>query len=397
MNDNTIGAYLRQARHERGLTQEGLAELAGVGRDIIAKLEQGGRESARIGTLSALANALGITLSALLGRRERLEQAGATGILAVRDALLSARDVYPGIGDPDEEEPSKGAVIEAAVRRGWDLYWAGELGDLARMLPGLIGDAKATAAADGPRAAKGLAQAYQLAADLMVHAGNDDLALIAAERALAASATGDDELQHATLAGTASWVMLHQARHDDAERIARAAAQAIEPQMSTATPEHLTVWGALLLTAAAPAAAAARGDDVKEYIGLARAAAGRFGIDRHDYWTSFGPTQVAMQACYTSVVLGQPGAALKAAKDVHRENLLPISWGAHNLDIAQALAGMGTGKTRQATAALMEAHEVSPEWFRHQGLARGLVRDLVRRQQRLSEPLKTLATTVGGE
>ena len=72
MDSNTIGAHLRQARNERGLTQEELAERAGVSRDIIAKLEQGTRESARITTLTKLANALGITVSALLGHGAHL-------------------------------------------------------------------------------------------------------------------------------------------------------------------------------------------------------------------------------------------------------------------------------------------------------------------------------------
>jgi transcriptional regulator with XRE-family HTH domain len=395
MDSNTIGARLRQARNERGLTREQLAERAGVGADIIAKLEQGQRESARVTTLSALANALGISLSGLLGKRERLEKAGLDGILAVRDALLSARDVYPGLGGDDSEEPPPLAGVEAMVRQGWGLYWAGAFGGLAALLPGLIGDAKATQAHDGPRAARALAQSYQLAADLMVHAGNDDLALIAAERALSAASRGDDELQHAILAGTASWVLLHQARHSEAERVARAAAEAIEPRMSAATPERITVYGSLLLSAAAPAASASRQDEVRDYIGMARSAAARFGEDRHDYMTSFGPAQVAMQHCYTSVVLGRPGDALKAAGGVHREDLLHISWGAHNLDVAQA--HLDARRPAEATAALMEAHGVSPEWFRHQGLARGLVRDLVHRQRRLSGPLRELAASIGVE
>jgi hypothetical protein len=227
----------------------------------------------------------------------------------------------------------------------------------------------------------------------MVHTGNDDLAAVAAERAVAAAAKGDDELQHATLAGTASWVLLHQARHADAERVAAAAAAAVEPRMSSATPERLTVWGALLLSAAAPAAAKGKDADVAHYIGLARSAASRFGTDRHDYWVSFGPTQVAMQACYTSVTLGRAGEALKAAEGVRRENLLDISWGAHNLDVAQAQVLARRGG--EATEALLRANAVSPEWFRHQGLARGLVAELVEHERRLSPPLKRLAASVG--
>jgi hypothetical protein len=279
------------------------------------------------------------------------------------------------------------------VQSGWNMYWDGRLADLAGLLPGLISEARVTREQAGAAASRPLAQSYQLTADLMVHVGNDDLAMIAAERALAAAAAGDDELQHATLAGTASWVLLHQARTADAERVAAVAAERIEPRMSSATPEHLTVWGSLLLSAAAPAATASKSDDVAEYIGLARSAAGRFSEDRHDYWVSFGPTQVAMQDTYTSVVLGHSGRALNAAKGVHRENLLHISYGSHKLDVAQALTDSRRGS--EAVDALLEAHSVSAEWFRHQGLARNLVRELVERQRRLTPALRKLAGSVG--
>jgi len=394
-NSSTIGGRLRAARRERRLTQEGLSELAGVSLTVIADLEQGRKDCARPSTLIKLADATGVTLSALLDRQERLEKPATAGVLAVRDALLSVADL-PGIGAADGDgEPLALAELEASVRRGWDFYWGGNLGDLAVLLPGLIGEARLTREDAGPAAARPLAQAYQLSADLMVHTGNDDLAMIAAERALAAARAGNDELQHATLAGTASWVLLHQGRAGEAERVAAVAALAIEPRMSAATPEHLTVWGSLLLSAAAPAATAGRAEDVKEYIGVARAAAGRFEQDRHDYWVSFGPSQVAMQDCYTSAVLGRTGRAVKAAERVRREDLLDISWGAHRLDVAQAWAADGKHDAK-AVAALTEAHAVSREWFRHQGLARSLTRELAGRKARLGEPLDTLVATVGG-
>jgi transcriptional regulator with XRE-family HTH domain len=395
-NDITIGGRLRAARRERGLTQEGLAERAGVGLGVISDLEQGRRETARITTLTKLSNALGVTLSALLDRRERLERKQADGVLAVRDALLSVADL-PGIDGADDGEPTPLPELDSAVRRGWDFYWAGRLSDLAGMLPALIGEARLTRGQSGPEAARPLAQAYQLAADLMVHTGNDDLAMVAAERALSAARAGDDELQHATLLGTASWVLLHQGRTAEAERVAADAANRIEPRLSTATPAHLVVWGSLLLSAAAPAAAAARGSDVEAYLRVARAAAGPMERDRHDYWVSFGPTQVAMQATYVNAVLGRPGRAIEAARRVRREDLLDISWGAHHLDKAQALATDGReGGDRKAAQALAVAHGVSPEWFRHQGVARSLTRELAERRTRLGEPLATLVESVGG-
>jgi transcriptional regulator with XRE-family HTH domain len=396
--DGTIGSRLRAARRGRGLTQEALAERSGVSIELIGKLERGKRETARITTLTSLSNALGVPLSALLGRRERLDRAASAGVLAVRDALLSVTDL-PGI-DPaaDHGDPTPVPDLAAAVRRGWNLYWAGELGALAGMLPGLIGEARLARDHAGPRAAQPLAQAYQLAADLMVHVGNDDLAMVAAERAIAVAAAGDDELQHATLLGTASWVLLHQGRTGDAEKVAVSAAEKIEPRMSSATPEHLTVWGSLLLSAAAPAATASRAADVDTYLGLARSAAGPFEGDRHDYWVSFGPTQVAMQTTYANAVLGRPGTALEAAKGVRRADLLDLSWGAHHLDVAQALATDGRARDdKKAVEALQVAHGVSREWFRHQGLARSLTLELAHRKTRLGEPLGMLMAAIGAE
>lgn len=400
MNDSTgegtVGSRLRAARRGRGLTQEALAERAGVSVELIGKLERGKHETPRIGSLTSLSNALGVSLSSLLGNRERLGRAASAGVLAVRDALLSVRDL-PGI-DPahDDGQPLALAELEALVRKSWGFYWSGELAGLAAMLPGLIGEARLARDRHGPRAARQLAQAYQLSADLMVHVGSDDLAMVAAERAIAAAAQGDDELLHATLLGTASWVLLHQGRAAEAEKVAASAAEKIEPRMSSATPAHLTVWGSLLLTAAAPAAAASRADDVDTYLGLARSAAGPFEADRHDYWVSFGRTQVAMQTTYANAVLGRPGRALEAARQVRRSDLLGISWGAHHLDKAQALAADARPDAdKQAVEALLVAHDVSPEWFRHQGAARSLTQEMASRRARLGEPLSTLMAAVG--
>src|SRR6185312_15800939 len=112
------------------------------------------------------------------------------------------------------------------------------------------------------------------------------------------------------------------------------AAAKIEPS-GRVPMEHLTVYGSLLLSAAAAAATAGNAGAVETYMAEAALAALRFTDgDRHDYRTNFGPTQVAMQRTYQLAVLGESAGALKAAKRVNRENLLHISWGAHQLDIA---------------------------------------------------------------
>ena len=62
-----IGKRLAGIRRERGLTQEQVAERAGVSAVTIQKLEREERHSARLATLSALAEVLGVPITALLG------------------------------------------------------------------------------------------------------------------------------------------------------------------------------------------------------------------------------------------------------------------------------------------------------------------------------------------
>jgi hypothetical protein len=57
-----------------------------------------------------------------------------------------------------------------------------------------------------------LAQAYDLAAALLVHMGKEDLAALGAERAVTAAAASADAILHAVLQGTYAWVLLHQGR-----------------------------------------------------------------------------------------------------------------------------------------------------------------------------------------
>lgn len=384
----TIGDRLRRIRRDAALTQEQLAASSGVSRDLIAMLEQNRRLSARVTTLARLANALDVEMSELLDKRPRLESGMDASVLAIRDTILSPAHL-PGFDRDDWGEPTPLAELRQAVAAGWRHYWSGQFSQLAAMLPGLIGEARHASSADAASAAGVLAQSYQLAACLLTQMGKDELAAISAERAIHAAGNGNDELQWATVHGTYSWILLHQARYDQSEALALRIAEKIEPAISKATPEHLTVWGGLLLTAMAPAAAARRGAAAQEHINVSRAASARLEHDRLDYNVNFGPTQVAMQSAHAHAILGEPGKALKAAADVHREDLRPISYGAHLIDVA--LAQADARRRRDAVGTLVQARQMSPTWFRHQGLARSIVSDLIDAKQQLSPALRGLA------
>jgi transcriptional regulator with XRE-family HTH domain len=70
-----IGAHLAQLRHQAGLTQQQLADRCGLSVDLVKKLEQGARTSARLTTVTALSQGLQVPASALL------EPASSPGLL----------------------------------------------------------------------------------------------------------------------------------------------------------------------------------------------------------------------------------------------------------------------------------------------------------------------------
>ncbi len=59
-----VGRRIRQARTDRGESQQALATRAGIGIRTLTRVEQG--EDVRLGTLRALAEALGLTVPELL-------------------------------------------------------------------------------------------------------------------------------------------------------------------------------------------------------------------------------------------------------------------------------------------------------------------------------------------
>jgi len=363
----TIGSQLRRLRRVRGLTQEELADRANVSRDLVCKLEQGRRHTARITSLASLARALDVELSALVERATpvlEIEDSEAAGLVALRNALTC-------LPVSSEEDPTPAHVLRRSLDEAWRDYWAGRYGRLCSTLPGLLAEARQTANADV------LAGFYQVASCVLCQVGKDVLGYIAADRAIQSAEQGDDELLHATLHGTLGWVFLHQGRYCDAEQVAVKAADAIEPRLGSARPEHLSVWGSLMLSALPAAAARGDGDTAEDLLSLAGAAAIRLGAERNDYQTGFGPAKVAQESVHCAVALGETGRALELAPQVPRRRLATAAHGRHLLDVAQAQ--VDHRRDRDAVDTLLAAECLSREWLRHQALARHLVFELRKR------------------
>lgn len=107
----TIGYQLRRLRRLRGLTQEELADRADVSRDLVAKLEQGRRQTARITSLTSFARALDVELSALVTRPTRMRKTEDSG-QEWRASPETAADLETMVGSYREAYAGKAAVTE---------------------------------------------------------------------------------------------------------------------------------------------------------------------------------------------------------------------------------------------------------------------------------------------
>ena len=90
VSSGRLGARVRGLRRRRGLTLEALAEVSGVSRAMISKLERG-EKNPTIVVAARLAEGLGITLSQLAGMEDRREV-----ILVPKDRRMTLRDPETG-------------------------------------------------------------------------------------------------------------------------------------------------------------------------------------------------------------------------------------------------------------------------------------------------------------
>lgn len=384
----TIGSRLRSLRMERGLTQQQLAEAAGLSVDLVSSLERDARESMSWASMVKLARALDVDPGVIAGKRPALEPVPGAAVLTVRDAVINPTHLPLSSDDGDEEAPDPAAVWRN-VERLYGAYMGGHFGQLAADLPGLIGQARRAHAQDRAGGAAALAHAWELAAELLVHTGRDDAGAIAAERAIHAAQDCEDRWRAATMYGAYSWVLLHQGRYDEAEQVAARAADEIEPAMSRAPVGQVMAWGRLMLHAAVACGGRQDVGRAEDYLGAAGAAAGRLGQDRADhYWVAFGPSLVALQRAHILTAAQKPDAALEASEDVRRKGVYKIQYGRHLLNEARCL--LDRRRVDKAIETTTRAMEISPEWFRHQRFAHSLTLDIAERRARLTAPLREL-------
>ncbi|MFI5755175.1 helix-turn-helix domain-containing protein [Streptomyces sp. NPDC051569] len=378
-----LGDRVARLRRLADLTQEGLSERSGVSVDVIRKLEQHRKHSARLPTLHSLAKGLGVELTALLGDPPGVPSSGDAEppqLVAVRRAIMPPMFAPPI--EPRGVERLSLPLLRAELAEGWTLYHAAEFGRLMDMLPGIIEDARLLAAVGSAdqRAAghAALGKALQLGGHLAIRLGKTDLGLSALERAYAAAGNSSDPLLAPMVSNSVAWAYQRQARLDDARNLAVHAADGVERE-DTGTPEGIRVWGGLLMSAATSYARSDDYETANDMMVTAEKAAGRLATlpppAEGKLVSVFSRSSVRIERVRLAVQHERPQEALTLSKGIRLSKDTPPSWRTWLLlDVARAHTDMGDAAG--AVGALESLRRVAPGWMRHHTLAVAVVSDL---------------------
>jgi transcriptional regulator with XRE-family HTH domain len=386
------GARLRELRRRRGLTQEGLAEAAGLSVQCVKKIEQGG--TARMETYRQIAKALGVTTVWFVtpGSPEPVAEHGDVMTLADMRAAIAPPvgiDGAPMYGTADWDDVAlprlRDAVDAIALAYHGDKY-----DHLAQVLPAMIRSAhfhvsRFDEGSDSEEALRLRADVLGLAGRYLIQVRAHDLALTALQQSLRDALLIGNVPLAASAVCSQAWAMLRQGRLSEVERLCADTATEIEPRMSNATNDELAAWGWTLLRAAGAAVRNNRTSEAQEYLSLAETAGTRLGVEQAGFpgHVAFGPVSVALMRVEVEMISGEPAQALDAFNNISPASGRPSSstWNRGRIEQARALVDIGDADG--ATEVLQALKARSPEWLRYQQRARDVAGDILRARTRI--------------
>ena len=373
-----LAGNLARLRKARDLSQEQLAEAATLAPDTVARLEQGRRRAARPDTVDKLAIALGVTPDTLHGAAPA---APADSHVAELRAAITTTDDIPGLLDlADEREIPALPELARVAHQTWRAYVDGHHERLMRALPALLGDARRAVhhhtGDQHAEAQRVLSTAYRLAAGTAGRFGCTDLAWTGARSALGHARHSDSpELETAIATRYLVWSLVRQGRLAEAERVAVATAERIQPGMLDRDTGRAGVFGNLLFNAATAATLADGHGRAADLLAEARAAAARATGEQVTEAAIFGPRVAALQTVEHTARAGAPDEAVRLAANLPGGET-PAFWEAgHRLVLGSAELAL---KHRdQALAHLGEAVDLAPDWAGRQPLGQTTMQALL--------------------
>lgn len=384
MDEITIGARLRTLRRWRGKTQVELAGLAALSPSLISMVETGQRPLDRRSYIAALASALKVSETDLVGgphlTPDPMQSDPHMGIPALRVALQTNTLTTPAV---DYARPLAD-LAEVITGKMEPLRRASDYVTIGRLLPDVLDELHYHVAAPADEAAHRLAletlvEACVCATFTAKNLNYSDLAHLAARRAGEAAALLDDPI----VLGKASYVWLHTLpRAGSLDRNLAAverAANALEPTANN--PLGLSILGMITLTASLTAASLQQGDTAAHWLDEATGIAAHVPDTPIDNWQSFSATNVNIRRVTVGVERGEAGGAVRElAEQVNLDRLEGKS-----SRRASFFADVGCGLAREprtrteAVRWLRRAEETAPQRIRNSAAARESVAYLLNR------------------
>ncbi|UFD97989.1 transcriptional regulator [Streptomyces phage Pablito] len=407
---SSLQENVRTHRRRTGMSQEQLAESAGLSVGVVRKIEQGG--NAQVETIHMLARALGTTTSSLFATEApepvHINEGDGPKLMDLRRALM------PPVGLREAIVGADRAPTLASIQRDIDdshtLYHSDRYDSVAKRLPGILDGAEAAVslAEDDDSRQKAIvvrASAYLLAGKYLTQVRRYDMAYHALSLGIRDARQAGEPHVAATGVVGMGWLLLRQDRFDEAERLATVTAEEIEPRISSATPGQLALWGELLQRVASAAMRNNRPDVAREARRMTATAASALDVEHvnfREHWTTFGPVTAEAKAIEDLSLIGDARGVLRRVDEgpVGRKALKRFgrpsanNWDRHRLDVARAHTLLGSHQ--DAMEELNTIRRSSPEWLKHQSMARYIMRDILSHRKRtLTQDMREMATHLG--
>ncbi|GAB3488811.1 helix-turn-helix domain-containing protein [Nocardiopsis coralliicola] len=285
-------------------------------------------------------------------------------------AGIAAALTHYGAPNPDAPRPVRELIAAAGDMKA--AYQRCRYGRVDADLPPLLRalDAAATGAAESAlHAAR--AEAYHVAASVLLKRGQGGLAWLAADRAMRAAETSGDAIAVGTSTRVLVRALVRDGHYGTAADLAADSAARITPD----SPQSLSVYGALLLTGATAAALGEDRAQADTLLAEADDAGRRLGGDHNHAWTAFGPTNVALHRVNASIELGDAGVAVDQAGGIDLGRIDVVERRAALL-VDTGRAYTQWGKIDRAYEALAAAERIAPEELAARPVARNLLREM---------------------
>lgn len=397
--DINISDRVSELRRRRGLTQEDLADRTGLSVPTIKKIEQG-RGGARMETYHTIARALGVVTLAFVtpqAPKPRVDTNQDAALAGMRSAINPPLNLNgEPMASPHLDEPDL-RMLKQAVAAISAAYVSDRYDTVAQLTPAVVHSAhfhvRELDGQDEHTARQLRAGALSVAGRYLIQVREHDLALFALRDSLRDALAVGDQAAAAAAISFQAWALMRQARFSEVESLCVAAADQVEPKISTARTEELGAWGFLLLRAAGAAARNNRPDSAEEYLSVATAAAAATGRETKvkGSW-SWGPVTVGVQGPQLALLAGRPDKALELSDRLPQEagRTMDNDWHRHRIDVAKA--SVMTGDADRATEILTKIKQASPEWMEHQQSARDVAEDILGSRKRMpTEEQRALA------